>query len=318
MILIPQWGRVRRTLDTLPIVAAFSATQDTRASSERQTPAMRRSSVEMTTRYCSLVQSQGTLFGQQEVFVQDRYAGDEGDFGKYGLLRWLCGTDAYGPPLRLGVLWYRFEDATPGNGKYVSYLRPPRARGFCACDPDLFERMRSIVSSERSIARVEASGALPSSTVFFSEKLVFARYEPRSSREKKRRDWLTAGLRAVAKADLVFADPDNGLEVASVGRLRARGPKYVYYDDLREVWARGQSLVIYQHMARNRTAERQISARCDELRRHLDGADRVIALRWRRRTSRAYFVVPATAHADRLIARHKTFLASRWGQHFTL
>lgn len=250
--------------------------------------------------------------------MQDRYAGDAGDFGKYGLLRWLCGHDADGPVLPLGVLWYRFEDAIPGDGKYVSYLEPPRARNFRVCDADLFGRMRSIVSTERSIAGVEASGALPSGTAFFSDKLVFARDESRPSRQRKRREWLTAGLRAVEKADLVFADPDNGLEVRSVRRLSAKGPKYVYYDDLREVWARGQSLVVYQHMARNRPAEQQISARRDELLRHLDGADRVIALRWRRFTSRAYFVIPAAAHADRLIARHKTLLASPWGQHFTL
>ena len=113
--------------------------------------------------------------------MQDRYAGDVGDFGKYGLLRWLCGPDADGPALRLGVLWYRLEDATAGDGKHVSYLKPPRSRDFLECDPDLFERMCSIVSGERSIAALETSGALPTSTAFFSDKLVFGRDEPRAS-----------------------------------------------------------------------------------------------------------------------------------------
>ena len=250
--------------------------------------------------------------------MQDRYAGDVGDFGKYGLLRWLCGPDADGPALRLGVLWYRFEDATPGDGKHVSYLKPPRSRDFRECDPDLFERMCSIVSGERSIAALETSGALPASTAFFSDKLVFGRDEPRASREQKRRDWLTAGLRAVANANLVFADPDNGLEVPSVKRLWTKGPKYAYYDDLRECWARGQSLVVYQHMAHNSTAEQQISARRDALRDHLEGAEGIFALRWRRFTPLAFFVVPAADHAKRLAARCRTFLASPWGRHFTL
>ena len=192
--------------------------------------------------------------------MQDRYAGDVGDFGKYGLLRRLCGPDKHGPALRLGVLWYRFEDATPGDGRYVSYLESPRAQGYRSCDPDLFQQMRSIVHGERSIAAVETSGALPPGTSFFGDKLAFGRSEPRTSRALKRREWLEAGLRAVAHADLVFADPDNGLEIPSVGRLRAKGPKYVYYDDLRECWARGQSLVVYQHIARTGTAEGQIAA----------------------------------------------------------
>ena len=36
--------------------------------------------------------------------MQDRYVGDVGDYGKYGLLRSLCGGDELGKALRLGVL----------------------------------------------------------------------------------------------------------------------------------------------------------------------------------------------------------------------
>ena len=224
--------------------------------------------------------------------MQDRYAGDVGDFGKYGLLRRLCGPDKHGPTLRLGVLWYRFEDATPGDGRYVSYLESPRAQEYRSCDPDLFQQMRAIVHGERSIAAVETSGALPPGTAFFGHKLAFGRNEPRTSRALKRREWLEAGLRALAHADLVFADPDNGLEIPSVGRLRAKGPKYVYYDDLRECWARGQSLVVYQHIARTGTAEDQIAAQLTALHKHLEGAKGTLTLRWRRFTSRVYFVGP--------------------------
>ena len=139
----------------------------------------------------------------------------------------------------------------------------------------------------------------------------------RTSRASKRREWLEVGLRAVAHADLVFADPDNGLEIPSVGRLGAKGPKYAYYDDLRECWARGQSLVVYQHIARNGTAEEQIAARLTALHRHLEGAKGTLTLRWRRFASRVYFVIPVADHAERLAARCRAFLASPWGRHFT-
>lgn len=249
--------------------------------------------------------------------MQDRYAGDAGDFGKYGLLRRLSGPDEHGPALRLGVLWYRFEDSTPGDGKYVSYLEPPRAEEFRMCDPELFERMRSIVRNERSVAAVEASGALPSGTAFFGDKLVFGPGESRESKEAKRLEWLEAGLRAVEDADLVFADPDTGLQVPSVKPLHAKGPKYVYYDDLRACWRRGQSLVVYQHIARNRTAEEQIARRIAALLEQFRGAEDILTLRWRRFTSRVYLVVPAADHADTLAARRRALLASPWSQHFT-
>ena len=48
---------------------------------------------------------------------------------------------------------------------------------------------------------VETSGALPPGTAFFGDKLAFERNEPRTSRALKRREWLDAGLRAVAHAD---------------------------------------------------------------------------------------------------------------------
>ena len=249
--------------------------------------------------------------------MQDRYAGDVGDFGKYGLLRRLCSPDTHGAALRLGVLWYRFEDETPGDGTYVSYLEPPHAQQYEKCDPELFQRMCSIVHGERSIAAVETSGVLPPDTAFFGNQLAFGRDEPRAARELKRRDWLEAGLRSVEEADLVFADPDNGLQIPSVGRLQAKGPKYVYYDDLRACWVRGQSLVVYQHISRKGTAEEQIAARHDALREYLDGAEGTVVLRWRRFTSRAYFVIPAANHAERLVARCSAFLASPWGRHLT-
>ena len=105
--------------------------------------------------------------------MQDRYIGDVGDFGKYGLLRWLCRGDEHGSELRLGVLWYRFDedDSTAGNdGGYIQYLssNPPRLeRSLGSCDPDLFDKMLNIVNDHRSIAAVEAQAILPAETVFF-------------------------------------------------------------------------------------------------------------------------------------------------------
>lgn len=177
--------------------------------------------------------------------------------------------------------------------------------------------MRSIVHGERSITAVETSGVLPADTAFFGEQLVFGRRESRTSKASKRLRWLEAALRATEDADLVFADPDNGLEIASVDRLHAKGPKYAYYDDLRACWDRGQSLVVYQHTARHGTVEEQMATRLDALRGHLRGAEAIFALRWRRFTSRTYFVIPAAHHAKPLAARCSAFLASPWGQHFT-
>ena len=67
---------------------------------------------------------EGVVFAEGDRrLMQDRYAGDIGDFGKYGLLRALCGEDGHGPALRLGVLWYRVLEAEENNdGRHTAYL----------------------------------------------------------------------------------------------------------------------------------------------------------------------------------------------------
>ena len=259
--------------------------------------------------------------------MQDCYAGDVGDFGKYGLLRALCGDD-----LCLGVLWYRFESCD--GGKDIGYLEPERSARFERCDPQLFRAMQAIVNdSRRTIEAVEASDALPDGTVYFSQELDITPYDSWGEREQKRSMWLADGLARVSAAQIVLADPNTGLEVPSVGpvavdgRASSDGRKYAYYHDLKPHWAAGQSIVVYHHSSRSikgETVEIQVRKRIEALRRHLRLSRRqnVMALRYHRGTSRTYLVVPAPEHAARLVARCRAFVESAWGQgkkpHFTL
>ena len=252
--------------------------------------------------------------------MQDRYVGDVGDFGKYGLLRSLCRGDEHGAALRLGVLWYRFHgdgSAATNDGRHTDYLFAPsrHERLLRRCDPELFEKMLHLVKNDHSIAAVEANRVLPADTVFFSEGLSF-RGTRRGERDAKRHRWLNAGLRRVKEAEVVFFDPYNGLEAPSRSSMSLMGPKYVYYDDLQSCWERGQSLVVYHHVGRTyrgrkADAGEQIRSRCRELCQRLSGAEPRV-LRYRRRSPRVYFVLPSPKHDVRLKARINTFLDSPW------
>ena len=253
--------------------------------------------------------------------MQDRYAGDIGDFGKYGLLRTLCAEDEHGPALRLGVLWYAFEgdkEQSPGDGRHTSYVHSERGGSFEECDPGLFAIMRTIVCrGTRSIAEIEKSGALPRDTLYFSRPLKFRGMKPGTPRALKRQRWTEAAQRAVRAASVVFVDPDNGLETASVGRLTAKGPKYVYHDDLDALLDGRRSVVVYHHLGRQQHKQ-QIKRRLGELQDRLDTPKGAFALRYRRGTARAYFVLPSRQHAKRLRARAEAILQSSWGtnEHF--
>lgn len=66
--------------------------------------------------------------------MQDRYAGDVGDFGKLGLLRKIAGSG-----LTIGVNWYHTfkpEEHDRGDGKHIGYLHD---RSFRGCDDELLK-----------------------------------------------------------------------------------------------------------------------------------------------------------------------------------
>lgn len=78
--------------------------------------------------------------------MQDRYAGDVGDFGKFGLLRHLCGKTAQDkhPQLKPGVIWYRVPDENHnGDGRHISYLTrsPQNDRCFRTCDEAVYDAL---------------------------------------------------------------------------------------------------------------------------------------------------------------------------------
>lgn len=260
--------------------------------------------------------------------MQDRYAGDVGDFGKYALLNRLCAGDGNGGSvLDLGVLWYRFTDDEPGaqtDGKHIGYLQPRKCEEFRRCDPGLWEKMHKVVYGHRSIAEVEASGALPAKTAYYSTPLSFGCHElhavgqKRTARQKKRCAWLQAGRDAVAGADLIFVDPDNGFASKGVKPHHQKGPKYVFCCDLNAHVDAGQSLVVYYHLGRNKSHDAQISDWLDTLSKRFGHLRGIFALRYRRGTARAYFVLPGPKHAKPLAARAQTLTASDslWRKHF--
>lgn len=243
--------------------------------------------------------------------MQDRYIGDAGDYGKYGLLRAVAATG-----LRLGVAWYatQLSGGGDGDGSRIQYLAAPDR--FRECDPDLFDALSSLVRGQRrTISEVMGAGILPPSTLYHSEPLSFVRSEARRSRADRRDKWLGCLNRAVQPCNVVFADPDNGLQTASVGRLSLGGPRYAYYEDLRPMYERGQSLIVYQHATRRAPLEDQIRARMSELARELS-CSAVWAARLSLFGSR-YFLVASTApHAPSAAAALDQLRASAWSNYF--
>lgn len=261
--------------------------------------------------------------------MQDRYTGDVGDFGKYGLLRHLTGQrEAPASPdaMRLGVVWYLYLDESHNDdGKYTGYLTssPKNHAEFRACDPDLYDSMRHLVETDRrNVEAVQRSRILPDDTLYYEPSLSFPRRMPRSDRQAARASWFDGALEATIAADVIFVDPDNSLSdpangiSASIDPLRKTGPKYVFIADLCRFYERGQSLIVYHHLGRRGTAVEQTVRVAESLKSSLGLTDLPRSLLYRRGSSRAYFIVPQERHRHVLGRRVSSLLASPWNSHF--
>ena len=170
--------------------------------------------------------------------VKHQYFGDINDYLKYGLLR--CFSQA---GLRIGVCWMLTPDDGLNDGGKTRYLSDPRRwRGH---DPALFDSLKSTVGSgsERHVSIAEDSGVIPNAS-FFSELVPDA---PTS-----RDAWFARARAALSKVDLLFFDPDNGLEIRSKPYGSKDSKKYVYWSEVRAAWEDGSSLLIFQHFPREK------------------------------------------------------------------
>src|ERR1043166_7560681 len=219
--------------------------------------------------------------------MQDRYVGDIGDFAKFTLLKALIGSD-----LKLGVVWYlNAAEETNGDGRFTSYSE---LREF---DPPLHDKLRSIVQGPRKVAALEAGDILPPTTLFYSEPV-----------SGERSSWFKAALEVTEGADVVFLDPDIGIEVPS-----ARGAKYALLSEIKAFADRGQTVVVYQHQQRRpveQILEHQF-CRID----HAQACE-ACAVSWHARQVRIFRVLPARGMRDRLLVSARQLTSGPLSRYF--
>jgi hypothetical protein len=215
--------------------------------------------------------------------MQNRYVGDIGDFLKLGILR------ALSPGYRLGVAWWLYPDENHNaDGRHISYLtQPDQWRHF---DPDLFDSLSQIVASgRRDVRALEASNILPGAA--FATDLI-PTGGPIMQRRQARRKWFQAVRQTVQEADLVFLDPDNGLEPAGYSHGSAKAGKSILLAELRELTQPGRCLIVYHHHTRRAGGHHaEIEHLADRLRK--SGFATVDALRAKPYSPRVFFLLDA-------------------------
>ena len=169
--------------------------------------------------------------------MQDCYAGDIGDFGKFALLRELQKQG-----LSIGVNWYKTDAVVSEkqhDGKYCI------SDQLAVCDPELAALLRKVFHSRgntvRSIRALENCDIIPGAS-YFSEEVSI------DHRDK----WHQRALNQLSGSQLVFLDPDNGMIVRTAEKNRLKQCKYVFDTEVRDYLCHGHSVLIYQHRPRIR------------------------------------------------------------------
>lgn len=219
--------------------------------------------------------------------MQERYVGSVGDFGKLALLRHLM------EGRRLAVCWY----LTGGNGdvnnhhRHFEYLRrPDEFRHFA---PEVFDQLAEIVDAPCRIAdaftAVQMSGLLGSAVFHRSEVPRYA---------SLRGTWAADLVNSVNGTDLVFLDPDHGIQG---GRLTAR---HAALSEIAALRRHDRALVICHRQSGRRAEARYLA---DQMRSV--GCDRIEVIRFRLGFSRFYVV----SDHDTLMSERIAEFVRKWG-----
>jgi hypothetical protein len=217
--------------------------------------------------------------------MQNRNVGDIGDYLKLAILR------ALSPGYCLGVAWWLFPDEDHNrDGCHIGYLNRPEV--WWHFDPQLFDALDEIVSTgQRDVRALERANILPGA--IFASNLIPVD-GPIAHRKQAWVGWFGNVQRALEETNLVFVNPDNGLEPARYNHGAAKSGKSVLMSELRALARSGRCLIVYHHHTlRKRGHHSEIEHWTDRLRRC--GFRTVDALRARPISPRVFFLLDAPA-----------------------
>ncbi|MCQ6963486.1 hypothetical protein [Methanolobus chelungpuianus] len=229
--------------------------------------------------------------------MQDNYVGDIGDFGKYGMLNEIYNQS--NGSITLGINWYKNTKEEDNNdGKHIDYLEATfkdRA-SYIQCFPELYAKLKHIIQNDRRcLEEIEKNQILPENTIFYSKPIPYLApyYE---TREIERIDWFQNLLTHLMNADIIFVDPDNGIECASIKKTKIKAIKYVFKDEIKEYYLNGKSVVIYNH--KNRKSNQEYNKKILGLKSLFQNECLIRVLRTRKKSTRDYIFLIQPSHEN--------------------
>lgn len=245
--------------------------------------------------------------------MKNQYFGDVGDFGKYGLLSKFLGNG-----LRLGINWYLTEDDERNDGKFIEYFNKPE---FKICDEELHDFLnRCVLDNKRNVKELNHFKRFQSIPIYDTllkiDDIKALSPEGRNQREKFRDDWFNRSLEKFSNCDVIFCDPDNGIETKSLSKTSKDSVKYIFSNEIIGMINRGYTLIIFNH--RDRSKESDYKQRFKEIYQEINGKAKLRVLRFSRYNVRDYLFFIQKKHKNIIDTQINHFLSDRnWNKLFS-
>jgi hypothetical protein len=225
--------------------------------------------------------------------MKNQYFGDVKDYLTYGLLRTLQQVSG----LRVGVAWMLTPDSANGEGEQRNYLNQPHL--WQAHDPPLFASLQRVPQHGRDVRLASQFDLIPGA-LYHADPL------PHSA--AARQVYFQQLFQALRSCELLFFDPDNGLETKTTPRGARRSIQHLYWPEAVEAYhQQGHSLLIFQHFPR-RGREIYLEERAQEFAVQI-GVERI---EWFQTPQVVFFLAARPEHAAAL-EKTPEAVQARWG-----
>ena len=166
--------------------------------------------------------------------MKDQFFGDFGDYQKFSLLKTLRDRGNF----KICIHWMKTKNDDTKHGNRISYLNEPQI--WDSFNKDIFHFIKGHIDRrERCLALYEKS--THADGIHFINDYI----ENTDTRNR-----LLDKIRHDKKSDLIFFDPDNGIEVKSATNKNMH--KYVRWEEIKKVFALGKNILIYQCFPREK------------------------------------------------------------------
>lgn len=231
--------------------------------------------------------------------MKNQYIADIGDYGKYGLLRFLAGKG-----IKIGVNWYLTSDDGSSDGKFTGYLENEKERFR---DPELFDSLRHIAGCpEKSVEMIQNEGLIPGAC-YYAEPIPCTGQDMRA-RRINRSLWFNNSTLYLHDAELIFADPDNGNTM--VKKEGSKGiEKYTLPQELKEYYNHDHNVVYYCSKGRRKWEAWEDTK--TEMQSVLPDCN-IYALTFHKGTQRTYIFLIHPKDFQRYMRILSEFLRSSW------